>query len=112
MLNMNMLGDASGTTIEKLDVAGSAQPLYLNSVHWSSPDKIHCLGLATTPGTQDRKTAFGILDEGGKGQHNIVMSECLTPVKATLEDNGAEYSTEIYTPNPHYETVVKIFQVA
>lgn len=109
-LNLNMLGNASGTTIAKLNVPGSAQPLYLDAETPSDQNSVACLGLATTPGSQNHDTAFGILDDNGKGQHNIVMYACLTPVTPTLADNGAEYSMQEYTSNKYYQTVIQIFQ--
>jgi len=109
-INLNMLGNASGTTVAKLDVPGSTQPLYLDTQTGSTQNEVACLGLATTPGDQNHATAFGILDDGGKGQHNIVMYACLTPVTPTLADNGAEYSMQAYTSNQYYQTVIKIFQ--
>ena len=57
-INLNLLGEAFGSTIAKLGVTGTSQPLYLDSQTGSSTDKITCLGLVTTPGTQDHKTFF------------------------------------------------------
>lgn len=109
-VNLNFLGDASGTTVANLSVPGGSQPLYLDAQTISDQNHITCLALATTPGSMNHDTSFGILDSAGKGPHNIVMYACLTPVNATAVDNGAEYATQEYTTNPYYQTVIQIFQ--
>jgi len=108
-MNLNFLGTGKlGSTIATLDKTGGSEPLYLMAQTVSDQNHITCLSLASTPESADHTTTFGILDHGGKGEKNILMYACLTPVK--FLDAPLEYDATDYTNNPYFQTVIDIFK--
>lgn len=105
-LNLNFLGNGSGTTILNLDVSDSSSPLYLVAAI-SGASNTTGLALATTPG--NNKTAFGILDNGGHGDHNIVMYAYLVSAENKAAVNNT-YSLQTYQSQTNYPTILNIFK--